>query len=69
MKVVRSIFLDELWAELEAIKTDKSTRRAARLDEFHKKLARLRFLDPGLWLRQCAANGLAHRFAPGAMSF
>ena len=46
MKVVRSLFLDDLSAELAAIKTDKSTRRDARLDEFHKKLANLRFLDP-----------------------
>ena len=46
MKVVRSLFLDDLVAELAAIKTDKSTRRDARLDEFHKRLANLRFLDP-----------------------
>lgn len=46
MKVVRPLFLDELAAELQAIKTDKSTRRGARLDEFHDKLANLRFLDP-----------------------
>jgi hypothetical protein len=46
MKVVRSLFLDDLRAELDAIKTDKSTRRAARLDEFHEKLAGLRFFDP-----------------------
>jgi len=46
MKVVRSLFLDELWADLEAIKKDKSTRRAARLDEFHDKLAKLTFFDP-----------------------
>jgi len=46
MKVVRSLFLDELVEELAAIKTDKSTRRGARLDEFHEKLANLRFLDP-----------------------
>jgi hypothetical protein len=46
LKVVRSLFLDDLYAELAAIKTDKSTRRAARLDEFHNKLANLRFLDP-----------------------
>jgi hypothetical protein len=46
MKVVRSLFLDDLRAELEAIKKDKSTRRAARLDEFHDKLAKLTFFDP-----------------------
>ncbi len=46
MKVVRSLFLDDLRVELDAIRNDKSTRRAARLDEFHDKLARLTFLDP-----------------------
>ncbi len=46
MKVVRSLFLDDLSAELDAIKKDKSTRRAARLDEFHDKLAKLTFFDP-----------------------
>ena len=46
MKVVRSLFLDDLRAELDAIKADRSTRRFARLDEFHQKLARLTFFDP-----------------------
>src|SRR5256885_3857411 len=46
MKVVRSLFLDDLCAELEAIKTDKSTRRAARIEEFHDKLSKLTFFDP-----------------------
>jgi hypothetical protein len=46
MKLVRSLFLDDLAAELGAIKADKSTRRAARLDEFHDKLVDLRFFDP-----------------------
>ena len=46
MKVVRSLFLDDFQAELDAIKKDKSTRRTARLDEFHDKLAKLTFFDP-----------------------
>jgi hypothetical protein len=46
MKVVRSLFLDDLLAEFEAVKADRSTRRAARIDEFHDKLAKLTFLDP-----------------------
>ncbi len=46
LKLIRSLFLDELRAEFEAIKVDRSTRRAARLQEYHKKLAQLRFLDP-----------------------
>jgi len=46
LKLIRSLFLDDLRAEFEAIKGDRSTRRAARLAEFHEKLAKLRFLDP-----------------------
>ncbi len=46
LKVVRSLFLDELRAEFESIKADRSTRRRARLEEFHAKLCRLTFLDP-----------------------
>ncbi|HOC57165.1 MAG TPA: hypothetical protein PKI20_16220, partial [Verrucomicrobiota bacterium] len=46
LKLIRSLFLDELRAEFDSIKTDRSTRRAARLQDFHEKLARLRFLDP-----------------------
>ncbi len=46
MKVVRSLFLDDLCTELDSIKADRSTRRAARLDEFHEKLSKLTFFDP-----------------------
>lgn len=46
LKVARSLFLDDLRAEFEARKRDKSTGRIARLEEFHKKLCNLRFLDP-----------------------
>jgi len=38
--------LDDLRAEFDAIKADRSTRRIARLDEFHEKLSKLTFLDP-----------------------
>jgi len=41
LKVVRSLFLDDLRAEFERIKSSK-----AELKRFHEKLARLRFLDP-----------------------
>jgi hypothetical protein len=41
IKVIRSLFLDDLHAEFERA---KSTR--AELRRFHQKLARLRFLDP-----------------------
>lgn len=45
-KVIRPLFLDDLRAEYEAALTDKSTRQLARLSDFHKKLATLKFFDP-----------------------
>ncbi len=41
LKVVRGLFLDELYAELETIK-----HNAARLRAFQDRLARLKFFDP-----------------------
>ncbi len=41
LKLVRSLFLDDLRTEFESVKGNKR-----RLDEFHKKLAKLTFLDP-----------------------
>ncbi len=41
LKVVRGLFLDDLYAEFESIK-----HNAARLRQFHDKLARLKFFDP-----------------------
>lgn len=46
LKLIKPLFLDELEAELEQILADKSTKRNSRLDDFHSKLASLRFLDP-----------------------
>ena len=46
LKVARSLFLDDLRAEFETRKQDKSTGRTARLEEFHKKICNLHFLDP-----------------------
>ena len=46
LKLIRSLFLDDLRAEFETIKADRSTRRTARLQEFQTKLSQLRFLDP-----------------------
>lgn len=46
LKLIKPLFLDELEAELDAILADKSTKRNSRLDEYHTKLASLRFLDP-----------------------
>lgn len=41
LKVIKGLFLDELMKELEDIKNSK-----AKLEEYHTKLARLKFLDP-----------------------
>ena len=41
LKIVRSLFLDELWEEFERIKGNR-----AQLTQFHEKLSQLRFLDP-----------------------
>jgi hypothetical protein len=46
LKLIWSLFLDDLRAEFETIKADKSTRRTARLQEFQDKLSKLRFFDP-----------------------
>ncbi len=46
MKVVNSLFLEFLDAELIAISGDASTRRAARIKDYLAKLRSLRFLDP-----------------------
>jgi hypothetical protein len=46
LKVIRSLFLDDLRAEFENRKADRSTGRRARLEEFHDKLCQMRFLDP-----------------------
>lgn len=41
LKVIKPLFLDELYIEFDQVKYDKR-----RLDAFHKKLAQLTFLDP-----------------------
>ncbi len=41
LKVIRSLFLDDIHAEFERVKSNKS-----QLKRFHEKLAGLRFLDP-----------------------
>lgn len=46
MKVLRSLFLDQLRAELEQLKRDRSSRRRANLEAFQRKLRSLKFLDP-----------------------
>ena len=52
MKVLRSLFLDELRAELHALKADRSTRRRAGLESFHEKLRSLQLPRSRLRLRQ-----------------
>jgi hypothetical protein len=46
LKVIRSLFLDDLRAEFDNRKSDRSTGRRARLEEFHDKICQLRFFDP-----------------------
>jgi hypothetical protein len=41
LKLIKPLFLDELWEEFENIKGNKN-----RLPEFHKKISQLKFLDP-----------------------
>jgi hypothetical protein len=41
LKLIKPLFLDELWKEFESVKTNKN-----KLAEFHKKISELKFLDP-----------------------
>lgn len=41
LKVIKSLFLDQLWADFEQNKHSKQ-----KLTEFHKKISSLKFLDP-----------------------
>lgn len=41
LKLIKPLFLDELWEEFEKVKGSKQ-----KLDQFHGKLSELRFLDP-----------------------
>ena len=41
LKLIKPLFLDELWAEFNSIKGNKN-----KLPEFHKKISQLKFLDP-----------------------
>lgn len=41
LKLIKPLFLDELWKEFESVKDNKN-----KLHEFHKKLSTLKFLDP-----------------------
>jgi len=46
LKLVRSLFLDDLRAEFDHIAGTKGTQRDSRLREFHAKLGMLKFLHP-----------------------
>jgi hypothetical protein len=41
LKLINPLFMDDLWKELNRVKTDP-----AALDRFHEKIANLKFLDP-----------------------
>lgn len=41
LKVIKPLFLDDLWKEFESIKGNRN-----KLPEFHKKFSNLKFLDP-----------------------
>lgn len=41
LKLIKPLFLDELWKEFESIRENKN-----KLPEFHKKISNLKFLDP-----------------------
>ncbi|MCB9173790.1 MAG: class I SAM-dependent DNA methyltransferase [Flavobacteriales bacterium] len=41
LKLIKPLFLDELWKEFESIKDSKN-----KLPEFHKRISTLKFLDP-----------------------
>ena len=41
LKLIKPLFLDELWTEFESVKGNKK-----QLPEFHKKISQLKFLDP-----------------------
>ncbi len=47
LKLIKPLFLDELWKEFKNIKdASTSSAQAKKLTEFHKKLSTLKFLDP-----------------------
>ncbi len=41
LKLIKPLFLDDLWREFESIKDNRN-----KLQEFHQRLSRLKFLDP-----------------------
>jgi hypothetical protein len=41
LKLIKPLFLDELWSEFDSVKSNKN-----KLSEFHQKISKLKFLDP-----------------------
>ena len=41
LKLIKPLFIDDLWAEFETVKGNRN-----KLNEFHKKISSLKFLDP-----------------------
>lgn len=41
LKLIKSLFLDELWNEFKKVKNNRN-----KLNEFHEKIAKLKFFDP-----------------------
>jgi type I restriction-modification system DNA methylase subunit len=46
LKIIKPLFIDELWEEFEKIRKSKSAARTHKLLEFHTKLCKLKFFDP-----------------------
>lgn len=47
LKLIKPLFLDELWTEFETLKgASTSTAQVKKLQEFHRKISTLKFLDP-----------------------
>lgn len=46
LKTIRPLFLDELHAEFEKIRSERGTQRQSKLVAFHDKISKLTFFDP-----------------------
>ena len=46
LKVIEPLFMDDLWAEFERLKSRRDSRRLTELRRFQEKLGQLRFFDP-----------------------
>jgi hypothetical protein len=46
LKLIRPLFLDELWDEFDKLRETKSSSQKQKLQKFHEKLSSLKFFDP-----------------------